>query len=409
MPQKTAGLTARRVQTQTKPGLFGDGGGLYLQVAPTGAKTWIYRYQLAGKRRDMGLGSASAFSLAEARERAREARRLVADGIDPIETRNAKRMATALGNAKRMTFKECAESYIAANKAGWSNLKHAAQWPSSLDTYVYPVFGELPVDTIDTALVTMAIEPTWSTKPETASRVRGRIESVLDWAKVRGYRQGENPARWRGHLENLLPKKAKVRRVEHHAALPYSEIAAFMAELRQKQPSAAALGLEFAILTAARTGDVIGARWSEINSNDRLWTVPGERMKAGREHRVPLSDAALAVVEKMAAVRQGDFMFPGGKAGTPLNHASLLMVIRRRMARNDLTVHGFRSTFRDWAAERTNFPGEVAEMALAHIVSGKVEAAYRRGDLFEKRREIMAAWANFADGQQSLNVVPLRA
>jgi integrase len=295
--------------------------------------------------------------------------------------------------AKVMTFRQCAEAYVAAHQAGWRNQKHAGQWPSTLSAYVYPHFGALPVQAIDTALVTKALEPIWLKKPETAGRVRGRIESILDWATARGYRKGENPARWRGHLENLLPKKSKVRRVEHHAALPYGELAAFMAQLRQ-QPGGGAAAFEFAILTAARTGEVLGARWDEINITERLWTVPAERMKAAREHRVPLSDSSLAILERMRQVGQSDYVFPGLKEKRPLSDMAMIMTLRR-MGRGGLTTHGFRSTFRDWAAERTNFPREVAEMALAHAVSDKVEAAYRRGDLFEKRRQLMAAWVRY--------------
>jgi integrase len=410
MPKQAAPLTARQVETRKTPGLIADGGGLYLQVAPTGAKTWILRFQLAGRRRDMGLGSAAVFSLAEARDRARAARRMVADGIDPIEARRATLAATRVVAAKAITFAECADRYIAAHRAGWKNPKHAAQWPATLAAYVHPVFGDLPVQAVDVGLVMKAIEPIWTVKPETAGRVRGRIESVLDWSTARGYRQGENPARWRGHLENLLAKRSKVRRVEHHAALAYAAIGVFMEELR-RQEGIAARALEFAILTAARTGEVIGARWDEINLAERLWTVPGERMKAGREHRVPLSDSALAVVEKMGEARSGDFVFPGGKAGRPLSNMSLLMTMRR-MGRGDLTVHGFRSSFRDWAAERTNFPTEVAEMALAHVVADKVEAAYRRGDLFDKRRQLAEAWAAFSAApppSSAGQVVPIRA
>jgi integrase len=263
------------------------------------------------------------------------------------------------------------------------------------------------VQAVDVGFVMKVIEPIWAIKPETASRVRGRIESVLDWATARGYRQGENPARWRGHLENLLPKKSKVRRVEHHAALPYAEIAAFMAELRQ-QEGVAAHALEFAILTAARTGEVIGAKWDEIDPGERLWTVPADRMKAGKEHRVPLSDPALAILEGMRKIRQGDHIFPGGKAGRPISNMAMLMLLRR-MGRGDLTAHGFRSSFRDWAAERTTFPAEVAEMALAHTVSDKVEAAYRRGDLFQKRRQLSDAWAQFCVAAPAAGqVVPIR-
>lgn len=403
MPKRAAGLTARQVETRKTAGLFADGGGLYLQITAGGAKSWIFRYQRAGRRRDMGLGSADLFTLAEARQKALAARRMVAEGIDPIDARHAERQAKALDAAKAMTFKAAALAYIAAHRAGWKNPVHAKQWPSTLETYVYPLFGSLPVGAVDTALVTKAIEPIWTEKPETASRVRGRIESVLDWATARGYRTGENPARWKGHLQNLLPKKSKVRRVEHHAALPYAEIGAFMTELRE-QPGTAARALEFAILTAARTGEVIGARWDEFDLAERVWTIPAERMKAGKEHRVPLSDAALAIVEEMGAIRSGEFVFPGGKPGRPLSNMALLMTLRR-MKRDDLTAHGFRSTFRDWISEKTNFPSEVAEMALAHTVADKVEAAYRRGDLFQKRRQLAEAWAKFCDAPTTTGIV----
>jgi integrase len=291
-----------------------------------------------------------------------------------------------------MTFRQCAEAYIKAQATGWKNAKHAAQWPSTLEAYVYPAFGSLPVQTVDVGLVMKAVEPIWTTKPETASRVRGRIESVLDWATARGYRNGENPARWRGHLENLLPKTSKVRRVERHAALPYAELGTFMTELRQ-QDAVSARAMEFAILTAARTGEVIGARWSEIDFEARLWTVPAERMKAGREHRVPLSGPALSILLPLYEVRTGDRAFP-------ISHAAMLMLLRR-MGRGELTVHGFRSTFSDWCAEQTNTPSEVREMALAHAVSDRVEAAYRRGDLFEKRRQVMDVWASYCAEPQS--------
>jgi len=315
------------------------------------------------------------------------------DGADPLATRRAGRDQARLDAAKGMTFAACAERYIAAHKTGWRNPKHAAQWPATLATYVNPIFGDLPVQAIDVGLVMKAIEPIWAVKPETASRVRGRIESVLDWATARGYRQGANPARWKGHLDNLLPKKTKVRRVEHHAALPYVDIAEFMVELR-RQAGIAARALEFAILTAARTGEVIGAQWDEVDLVARLWTIPAGRMKAGKEHRVPLSDAAVAILEQMREARHGEFVFPGTKAGRSLSNMSMLMTLRR-MNRGSLTAHGFRSSFRDWAAERTSFPAEVAEMALAHTVADKVEAAYRRGDLFEKRRQLGDAWARF--------------
>jgi integrase len=386
-------LTALAVDRPKRRGYYGDGGGLFLQVSASGAKSWVFRFKEFGRLREMGLGPTHTVSLAEARQKALECRKLRLDGRDPIETRKAARAQARLDAAKAMTFKGCAERYIASHKAGWCNPKHAAQWPSTLSTYVYPIFGSLPVQAVDVGLVMKALEPIWTAKPETASRVRGRVESVLDWAISRGYRQGENPARWRGHLENLLPKKSKVRRVEHHAALPYREVAAFLAELRQ-QEGVAARALEFAILTAARTGEVIGAKWSEIDFEAGLWGVPAERMKGGREHRVPLSEATVAVLDAMKTIRHGDYVFPGGRAGRPISNMAMTMTLRR-MGRGELTVHGFRSTFRDWAAERTGFPAEAAEMALAHVVSDKVEAAYRRGDLFQKRRQLMDGWAKF--------------
>jgi integrase len=306
-----------------------------------------------------------------------------------------------------MTFKDCAERYIEAHRPGWKNPKHAKQWPSTLEDYVYPVFGPIPVQAVDVGLVMKALEPIWKTKPETASRVRGRIESILDWATARGYRQGENPARWRGHLDKLLPARGKVQKVKHHAALPYGEMGDFVAELRG-QEGVAARALEFLILTATRTGEVIGARWDEFDLAKKVWTVPGERMKAGKEHRVPLSERALAIIEEMKGqgVNDHPFLFPGGRPGKPLSNMAMLKLLQR-MDRGDLTAHGFRSTFRDWAAEMTHFPTEVAEMALAHTVSDKVEAAYRRGDLFQKRRELMEAWARYCEPKPGSNVVPL--
>jgi integrase len=396
-------LTALAVDKAKRRGYYGDGGGLFLQVSAAGTKSWVFRFKEAGKLREMGLGATHTIGLAEAREKARGCRRMRLDGIDPTAARKAARSQVRLDAAKAMTFQECAERYIASHKAGWRNPKHAAQWPSTLGAYVYPIFGALPVQAVDVGLVMRALEPIWTTKPETAGRVRGRIESVLDWAAARGYRRGENPARWRGHLENLLPKKSKVRRVEHHAALPYAEIGTFIAELQQ-QEGVAARALEFAILTAARTGEVIGAKWDEIDFGERLWTVPAERMKAGKEHRVPLSDAALAVLEEMQKIRSADFVFPGGKSRRPISNMAMAMTLRR-LGRGDLTVHGFRSSFRDWAAERTGFPAEVAEMALAHTVSDKVEAAYRRGDLFQKRRQLMEAWTRFCSAPLASAIV----
>jgi integrase len=400
-------LTAMTVTRATRRGYYGDGGGLYLQVSDSGTKSWVFRFKEAGRLREMGLGPLHTIGLAEARQRAQNCRRARLDCLDPIEVRRSQRTAAKLDAAKAMTFKACAERYIASHKAGWRNAKHSAQWTATLQTYVYPFFGELPVQGVDVGLVMKAVEPIWATKPETASRVRGRIESILDWATARGYRVGENPARWRGHLENLLPKRNKVRRVKHHAALPYPEIGAFLTELRG-QEGVAARALELVILTAARTGEMIGARWDEINRAERLWTIPAERMKSGREHRIPLSDAALAIIDAMAEMRSGDFVFPGGKTNRPLSNMAFLMLLRR-MGRDDLTAHGFRSSFRDWAAERTGFPAEVAEMALAHVVSDKVEAAYRRGDLFQKRRQLADAWTKFCSASPARGeLVPIR-
>ena len=405
MAQPSNRLSAVEVRGFSQKGMYHDGGGLYLQVSAGGAKSWIFRFMLDGRAREMGLGPLHAIPLAEARKRAAECRRMRVDGIDPIGVRSAQRVQKRLAAATAMTFKQWADAYIAAHKAGWKNSKHAAQWPSTLATYVYPVFGTLPVQAVDVGLVMKAIEPIWVQKSETASRLRGRIESILDWATTRDYRQGENPARWRGHLENLLPKTSKVRRVQHHSALPYDEIADFLAELRV-QEGVAARALEFLTLTAARTGKVIGARWEEVDLEERIWVVPAKRMKADREHRVPLSVAAASILKQMKEIRESEFVFPGGKQGRPLSNMAMLAVLKR-MGRGDLTAHGFRSSFRDWAAERTNFPYEVAEMALAHTVADKVEAAYRRGDLFQKRRQVMEAWARFCAMRSSqAKVIP---
>jgi len=391
--------------------MYADGAGLYLQVTRAGAKSWIYRFSLAGKAREMGLGSLSAVSLSEARIKAGECRRLREEGVDPIEARKARRLQAALDAAKTLTFKEAAASYIASHRMGWRNAKHATQWENTLATYAEPVIGALSIQAIDTALVLKVLERIWKAKPETATRVRGRIEAILDWAKVRGLRQGENPARWRGHLDHLLPGRSKVRRVKHHAALPYAELPDFILQLRAHQ-GVAARALEFTILTAARTGDTMGAVWDEFDASDKLWIVPAERIKAGKEHRVPLSDRALAILgdaEKIARTPSGDYVFPGGKVGKPLSNMAMVEVLRR-MGRGDITVHGFRSTFRDWAAERTNFPSEVVEMALAHAVGNKVEAAYRRGDLFEKRRRLMTEWATYCNMPKAATrtIIPLR-
>ena len=393
MASRSNRLSAVEVKGINRKGMYHDGAGLYLQVSTRGAKSWIYRFMLNGRPREMGLGPLTALSLAAARKRAAKCRELRLDGIDPIEARKEQRDQRRLEAARAMTFDMCAAAYVDAHKAGWKNSKHAKQWPRTLATYAGPVFGSLPVQAIDVALVMKSLEPIWRSKPETASRLRGRIEAVLDWATVRGYRRGENPARWRGHLDKLLPARSKIRKVEHHPALPYAEIAEFIKALRD-QEGVAARALEFLILTAARSGEVIGAQWDEVDLEEGVWIVPGTRMKAGREHRVPLSGAALAILEQSRQMRESEFVFPGSKRGKPLSDMSMLAMLKR-MGRDDLTAHGFRSTFRDWAAERTNFPREVVEMALAHTIESKVEAAYRRGDLFQKRRQLMEGWARF--------------
>jgi integrase len=389
--EKLKALTVSRLSKT--PGLYSDGGGLYLRVTSPTACSWAFRYMIHRKAREMGLGKYPDVTLSEAREHAAEARRLKAQGLDPIDQRKAVRQSELADAAKALTFKNAAQSYIEGNRAGWRNAKHAAQWEATLATYAEPIMGGIALQDIDIRLVLKVLEPIWTTKPETASRLRGRIEAILDWAKARGYCAGENPARWRGHLDKVLPARAKVQRVKHHAALPFDELGMFMAALRLEQ-GVSARALEFAILTAARTGEVIGGKWSEFDLINKVWIVPGERMKAGREHRVPLSKRAMTILRdvKPDQITGEMFVFPGNKPGSPLSNMAFLMLLRR-MKRDDLTVHGFRSTFRDWAAEHTNFPNEVAEMALAHTIGNKVEAAYRRGDMFEKRRALMNAWA----------------
>lgn len=341
----------------------------------------------------MGLGSLHTLTLAEAREKATNARKLILDGKDPVETKRAAKSAAIALAAKAMTFQACASAYVESHKAGWRNEKHAEQWIATLRSYAYPVIGKMPVAAVETAHVMRVLEPIWSTKPETASRLRGRIESVLGWAIARGYRVGDNPARWRDLLDNLLPSATAVKQVKHHAALPFTDIGEFLISLR-KQEGIAARALEFAILTAARTSEVLGANWDEVDLDAALWVVPAERIKMKKEHRVPLSPGALSVLKDMAAIRIDHLVFPGGKQNRPLSSNAMLALLQR-MERTDITVHGFRSTFRDWAAERTNYPREVCEMALAHAIGDKVEAAYRRGDLFDKRKRLMAEWAKF--------------
>jgi integrase len=378
-------------------GMHHDAGapGLYLQVRHGGkSRVWIWRYSLAGKAHYLGLGSAreGRISLKRARELAAEARRLHAERIDPIQQRHQQRGAVRVEQAKAMTFRQCAEAYVASHESAWRSDTHRQQWQRTL-AHLDPIIRALPVASIDTGLVLAALEPIWKTKPETASRTRQRLEAVLDYARARKYRDGENPARW-ADLKHLLPAKAKVARVEHHPALPYPELGAFMAALRQHE-GAAARALEFAILTAARSGEVIGARWDEIDIEAKLWTVPAERMKGLREHRVPLSAPAVAILREQQARRESDFVFPGRRSGGPLSNMTLWKLLRA--IRPGVTTHGFRSSFSDWAHETTAHANHTIELSLAHSIGGAVEQAYRRGDLFDKRRKLMDAWAAFAE------------
>jgi integrase len=398
-------LTDRKVQTAKKPGMYADGGSLYLRIAAGGSKQWVFRYSADGRLRDMGLGSINTLSLAEVREKAREARKLRLEGKDPIDERRAQRAGALAAAAKAKTFRQCAEEFMHDNAAKWSNAKHGQQWRNTLETYVYPVLGDLPVATIDTPLVLKVIKPLWQRAPVTASRVRGRIEQVLGWATVHHYRAGDNPARWQGHLQHALPAKSEVADVEHHTALPYSEAPAFFAKLRQDS-SVQARCLELLALTATRMAEATDATWDEIDFDNRIWTVPSARMKMGKEHRIPLSKAAIAVLKGMNEMRQSDYIFPGLRTGRPIGHNSVWKLGRALGA----TVHGLRSTFRDWAAEQTSFPHEVCEMALAHAIPSAVEKAYRRGDLFDKRRKLMDAWASFCShgADAGDKVVPIR-
>lgn len=410
MPRKLSNALTPLAVKNAKPGRHADGGGLHLLVKETGARSWVYRFMLKGKSRDIGLGAAGqgGISLADART-ARDALRLkVKAGIDPLEERQ--REATeALAAAQAaaiagMTFKAVAEAYIAANEASWRNDKHRQQWRNTLASYVYPVMGELPVAEIGTAHVLKILEPIWQDKPETASRIRGRIETVLDAAKARGYREGENPARWRGHIAQILPARSRLTR-GHHKAMPYEAIPTFMAKLRERD-AMAALALEFVILTATRTSEVLGATWAEVDLDKAIWTVPASRMKAGKEHRIPLSPRAVEILEAVKPLGKAS-LFPADKGGK-LSTMAMSMLLRRMKL--ECTVHGFRSGFRDWAAECTGYAHEVCEMALAHVIGNKSEAAYRRGDLFDKRRRLMADWATYcaSDGAAGAKVSPIR-
>ncbi len=402
-------LTAMAVRN-AKPGRHTDGGGLQLLVKGSGARSWVYRFTVNGQSRDIGLGPAgqNGISLSAARDLASALRVKVRGGIDPLAERQQKtataRAAVQAAQVAGITFRTVAEAYIYANGDNWRNAKHRAQWGSTLASYVYPVIGDLPVAAITTAHVLQIIEPIWKDKAETASRIRGRIETILDAAKARGYREGENPAQWRGHIAQILPVRAKLAR-GHHKAMPYVAIPAFVADLHKRE-AVAALALEFAILTAARTSEVLGATWAEVDLEKAVWTVPAARMKAGKEHRVPLSPRAVAILEAVKPLNNTS-LFPAIRGGK-LSGMAMTMLLRRM--KQDCTVHGFRSAFRDWAAECTSVAHEVAEMALAHTIENKVERAYRRSDLFDKRRRLMDDWASFCahGGAAGGNVTPIR-
>ena len=411
LPKKAALLSALQVKNIKKEGRHAVGGvdGLYLRVAGN-SRAWVLRIAVGTRtdangntsvhRRDIGLGSYPEIGLADAREKATELRKQVRQGIDPIENKQAIKLHAQLEAAKSKTFRLCADEYIQANSPAWKNEKHIQQWQTTLENYAFPFIGDLPAAAIDTHLVLSVLQqptgvdatPLWITKTETASRLRGRIESILDWAAFRGYRTGENPARWKGHLQHELPPRNKIQKVEHHPALPYKEICVFMPQLKDRA-GISARALEFAILTATRSGEVRGARWCEIDIDDRLWTIPSERMKAGKEHRVPLSSQVIELLQALPRLAGSAFVFPAPRS-KQLSDMSLTSVLRR-MGYNDITQHGFRSTFRDWAGETTNYPREVCEHALAHRLADGVEAAYQRGDLLEKRRCLMEDWAEF--------------
>ena len=401
-------LTAMKVERTKQPGLYADGGSLYLRVAPGGSKQFIFRYALHGRLRDMGMGPTHTLTLAEAREKARDARNLLLEGIDPVDAKHAHRAALQVDAAKRMTFAQCAEGFIRDNERKWTNARHRDEWRSTLRRYVFPTLGSLPVAAINTPLVLKVVKPLWGRVPTTAKRVLGRIENVLGWATVHHYRSGDNPAAWDGLIEHVLPTVSKAGDREHHAALPYTEAAAFMAKVRANA-GVGARCLEFITLTAVRLSEAINATWDEVNLDARVWVIPASRMgKTRKEHRVPLSDAAIAALKAMQKVRMNDWVFPGNRQGRPIGENSVWRLAKDASGDETITVHGLRSTFRDWASEHTNFQAEVKEAALAHTIPNAVEAAYRRGDLFDKRRKLMEAWAEFCGRPSATGkVVPM--
>lgn len=384
-------------QVENAKATLGDGGGLYLKVDKLGHRKWVFRYTLNGKVNEMGLGG-GLVSLAVARKLAVDARENVALGINPAVAKREKHLAT-VPKPPKPAFGKCADALIKSKQSEWRNEKHRSQWRDTLETYCAPIWAT-PVDEIDTNAVLGALQPVWQRMPETASRLRGRIEAVLDYAKAHGWRAGENPAAWRGHLALILPKRGRLTR-GHHAAMPYQDIPQYLNELRQRE-TIPSLALQFLIYTAARSGEVLGARWSEIDLEAKVWTVPAARMKACLEHRVPLSSAAMAIVERMAEIRTSEYVFPGQRRGGSLSDGAFRMIVPLRS-----TVHGFRSSFRDWCGEETSFPREIAEQALTHATGDATEQAYRRSDALEKRRELMEAWARFCAAGENVRQLRL--
>lgn len=395
MARQIQNLTARKCETIKEPGYYADGQNLYLQVGKTLSKSWLFIYKFQGKKHEVGLGGYPDIPLVLAREAAARWRKVLIEGDNPIEIKRALEAEKQRNRVDNPTFAQCADKFIASHRAGWKNTKHAQQWENTLNQYAFPIIGSKQVKEIDTSLVMRVLEPIWLEKNETASRLRGRIENILDWANVHKYRQGDNPARWRGHLDKLLSSPNKVQRTQHFKALPYREINKLLLALRSNG-CVSAMALEFLILTAARTGEVIGSKWSEINLNQNIWIIPAERMKMKKEHRVPLTSRTLEILSNVKQLQENDYIFPGRTKSGGLSNAAMDKLLQVTLNYN-VTVHGFRSTFRDWASEITNFPHELCEMALAHTIKNQAEAAYRRGDMLEKRRVMMEAWLTYIE------------
>ncbi len=387
-------LSDRQVKAEKRPGRHADGNGLYLQVSQSASKSWLFRFMQDGKSREMGLGSINSVSLAEARALAIECKRLLRDGIDPIKKRRERLAQTKAEQKDIFTFKRCAAEYLKAHSAGWKSDRHAEIWASSVKRYADPIIGEMPIHLVDRGHIMRILDPIWRTKTETAKKLRGRLESILDWATVQDYRKGENPARWKGHLDKLLPKPSEVSKVKHFPALPYQQIYSFMEELRQRE-APSALALRLIILTACRSGEIRGAVWPEVDLDAATWTIPADRMKAGKEHVIPLCPEAVSILQSLPRMANSDYLFSSAKSGKPLSDV-VFKKLMERMERTGITTHGFRSTFRDWAAEQTSFPREVIENALAHQLKDKAEAAYFRSNLLDKRRELMNQWGEYA-------------